>query len=76
MSSLSSARRAPDECDGGGGVAHRRARVLATAARRASQRPHRLLQAALRGIWEGGFGGDGGETEPDVVRTGRAAALD
>lgn len=58
---------ASDECNGSCGFAHLYSGVVATAARRARERENRILQAALRGVWQRGLWGDGGQTEPDVV---------
>lgn len=76
MLSLFSSGSSPDERDGGGGVADGRARVVAAAAGRAGGRPHRLLQAAVRGGGQRRLGGDRGQAKPDQLRAGRAASLD
>lgn len=76
MWSLCSSGSAADECDRRGDFSDGDSGVVAAAAGGACERKNRVLQAALRGVWKGGFWGQCGETEPDVVCAGRAAPLD
>lgn len=66
---LFSSRRAADECDRGGDIADRDTGDVAAAARREGERPHRLLQAAVRGVGPRRLRGDRRAAQPHRVRT-------
>lgn len=70
--SLFSSRGAADERDRGADLADCRARVMAAATRRARQWENRVLQATMRRVRQGRFGGFHLETqtEPNVCRFG------